>query len=298
MLLLTYKLTRASEWSERLLQNPFIFMSQKCDISVWPIATPSTIILYTVNIKVHFIYQISEVLFDTVCTSDRGIRNYNISNFTPLVIQWLEQVLRENNPSLIEIVISPSTVAYTFLAIMFALCYTFLYIQVWCCQEKSAGISAKIESQNTNFVCERASFEDLIALQLKKVNFCTMNANFKLYYLPKVGGWGEYICTGHPPPIEWGYIHTPFPLDHTLVPPPLPTASLYTTTWEVHNNVRSSSPDPPPPPPRPRFFFSYDIFVHGSKCQFIEGINLNLTHVCVCCDNICIYIHCIGCFCL
>ena len=30
------------------------------------------------------------------------------------------------------------------------------------------------------------------------------------------------------------------------------------------------------------FFFSYDIFVHGSKCQFIDGINLNLTHVCVC----------------
>ena len=28
------------------------------------------------------------------------------------------------------------------------------------------------------------------------------------------------------------------------------------------------------------FFFSYDIFVHGSKCQFIDGINLNLTHVC------------------
>ena len=102
------------------------------------------------------------------------------------------------------------------------------------------------------------------------------------------------------------------------------------------------------------FFFSYDIFVHGSKFQFIDGINLNLTHVqwriqdlwkggagnpnssilrpkigqnrpkkqksaekrggrgrfapppgsatdvCVCVlwDNICIYIHCIGCFCL
>ena len=31
-----------------------------------------------------------------------------------------------------------------------------------------------------------------------------------------------------------------------------------------------------------RIFFSYDIFVHGSKFQFIDGINLNLTHVCVC----------------
>ena len=31
-----------------------------------------------------------------------------------------------------------------------------------------------------------------------------------------------------------------------------------------------------------RNFFSYHIFVHGSKCQFIDGINLNLTHVCVC----------------
>ena len=35
---------------------------------------------------------------------------------------------------------------------------------------------------------------------------------------------------------------------------------------------------------RQRIFFSYDIFVHGSKCQFIDGINLNLTHVCVCCE--------------
>ena len=42
----------------------------------------------------------------------------------------------------------------------------------------------------------------------------------------------------------------------------------------------------PPPPPRCDFFFSYDIFVHGSTFQFIDGINLNLTHVCVCCEII------------
>ena len=35
--------------------------------------------------------------------------------------------------------------------------------------------------------------------------------------------------------------------------------------------------------------FSYDIFVHGSKCQFIDGINLNLTHVCVCCEIIFVF---------
>ena len=35
-----------------------------------------------------------------------------------------------------------------------------------------------------------------------------------------------------------------------------------------------------------RIFFSYDIFVHGSKFLFIDGINLNLTHVCVCCEII------------
>ena len=34
---------------------------------------------------------------------------------------------------------------------------------------------------------------------------------------------------------------------------------------------------------------SYDIFVHGSKFQFIDGINLNLTHVCVCCEIIFIF---------
>ena len=36
-------------------------------------------------------------------------------------------------------------------------------------------------------------------------------------------------------------------------------------------------------------FFSYDIFVHGSKFQFIDGINLNLTHVCVCCKIIFVF---------
>ena len=40
---------------------------------------------------------------------------------------------------------------------------------------------------------------------------------------------------------------------------------------------------------RRRNFFSYDIFVHGSKCQFIDGINLNLTHVCVCCEIIFVF---------
>ena len=39
-----------------------------------------------------------------------------------------------------------------------------------------------------------------------------------------------------------------------------------------------------PGPAGSRHFFSYDIFVHGSKFQFIDGINLNLTHVCVCCE--------------
>ena len=38
-----------------------------------------------------------------------------------------------------------------------------------------------------------------------------------------------------------------------------------------------------------RNFFSYDIFFHGSKCQFIDGINLNLTHVCVCCEIIFVF---------
>ena len=38
-----------------------------------------------------------------------------------------------------------------------------------------------------------------------------------------------------------------------------------------------------------RNFFSYDIFVHGSKFQFIDGINLNLTHVCVCCEIIFVF---------
>ena len=47
------------------------------------------------------------------------------------------------------------------------------------------------------------------------------------------------------------------------------------------NVVPGSNPD--------AIFFSYDIFVHGSKCQFIDGINLNLTHVCVCCEIIFVF---------
>ena len=115
-----------------------------------------------------------------------------MGNITPLVIQWLEQVLRENNPPpLIEIVISPSLVlfilvAYTFLAILLHnVCfilkvYTFLYIK-WCCQEKSTGKTTKIESQN---ICVRASgtsertLEFLIVLQFKNVLFFTINVTF------------------------------------------------------------------------------------------------------------------------
>ena len=40
---------------------------------------------------------------------------------------------------------------------------------------------------------------------------------------------------------------------------------------------------------RAAIFFSYHIFVHDSKCQFIDGINLNLTHVCVCCEIIFVF---------
>ena len=41
---------RASERSEQALQKRIIFMPQKCEISVWPIATPSAIIVNTVYI--------------------------------------------------------------------------------------------------------------------------------------------------------------------------------------------------------------------------------------------------------
>ena len=32
-----------------------------------------------------------------------------------------------------------------------------------------------------------------------------------------------------------------------------------------------------------------NFFVHGSKFQCIDGINLNLTHVCVCCEIIFVF---------
>ena len=42
-------------------------------------------------------------------------------------------------------------------------------------------------------------------------------------------------------------------------------------------------------PPGMRKKNSYDIFVHGSKFLFIDGINLNLTHDCVCCEIIFVF---------
>ena len=55
-------------------------MPQYFDISVWPIATPSAIIVNTIYIileyKVHFIYQISEVLFDMHMQVTERKRNY------------------------------------------------------------------------------------------------------------------------------------------------------------------------------------------------------------------------------
>ena len=64
-----------------------MFMPQKFDISVWPIATPSAIntVYIILQYKVHFIYQISEVLFDNFYAEvTERIRKYNISmgNFT------------------------------------------------------------------------------------------------------------------------------------------------------------------------------------------------------------------------
>ena len=50
-----------------LTPETHIFMPQKCDISVWPIATPSAIIntcLHHTGSITYILYQISEVLID------------------------------------------------------------------------------------------------------------------------------------------------------------------------------------------------------------------------------------------
>ena len=141
-------------------------MPQKFDISVWPIATPSanivnTIIHHSGKYKVHFIYQISEVLFDmhkwlsakeTTCT----IFQWGIS----LISHWWK--LRENNPSLrascpLHLYYCHSP-AILFLAIMLHNVCFILHLSLHKqCQEKNTctGKTAKIESQNT-FVYERA----------------------------------------------------------------------------------------------------------------------------------------------
>ena len=51
MLLLTYYLINTRERAKRAsAPETHIFMPQKCDISVWPIATPSAIIVNTIYI--------------------------------------------------------------------------------------------------------------------------------------------------------------------------------------------------------------------------------------------------------
>ena len=67
------------------------------------------------------------------------------------------------------------------------------------CQEKNTctGKTAKIESQNT-FVCKRAerASERLVFLNsftVKKVNFFTINVNFKVILSSKSGGGGIFV---------------------------------------------------------------------------------------------------------
>ena len=81
-----------------------------------------------------------------------------------------DQVLRENNPSFLEIFMSPSLLLVAYILFLAILLHNyFLYstpsLHKLSCQEKSTGKTAKIESLNT-FVCERA-LEFLIVLQLK-----------------------------------------------------------------------------------------------------------------------------------
>ena len=59
---------------------------------------------------------------------------------------------------------------------------------------------------------------------------------------------------------------------------------------------RRGNEDKTPCPTCPRallpgreIFFPTTFFFHGSKCQFIDGINLNLTHVCVYCEIIFVF---------
>ena len=68
------------------------------------------------------------------------------------------------------------------------------------------------ESQIT-FVCERASLEVLIVLQLNKVNSLQLMSDFKLSYLQKVGVY--YFVQAIPHPKKWG--HPPPPDLHQCV---------------------------------------------------------------------------------
>ena len=108
-----------------------------------------------------------------------------MGNFTPLVIQWLEQVLRENNRSLVEIFMSPSLVllvAYTFLAILLHNVCFILHLSVHGMindvVKKRVLAKSQRSSLRIHLCASEQALEFLIVLQLNKINFFTINVKF------------------------------------------------------------------------------------------------------------------------
>ena len=92
------------------------------------------------------------------------------------------------------------------------------------CQEKNTctGKTTKVESPNTNFVCERAErASDFWSFTVKKVNFFTINVItiLSLSYLQKVGGGGgEYLYRPSPHPKKVGGYIPPPPIPPGFTP--------------------------------------------------------------------------------
>ena len=86
--------------------------------------------------------------------------------------------------------------------IMFALFYTFLYINY---VKKRIHVLAKPQRSSLRIhLCasewsERAIFGVVNSFTVKKVNFFTINVKFKVILIFKKWGGGGNICTGHPP---------------------------------------------------------------------------------------------------
>ena len=131
-------------------------MPQKCDISVWPIATPSDIIVNTVYIilvvLLKYILYIRFQKYCLICTSDWAHKKLQYFNgeFHSLVIgDFCARIIPPWDLHVPFTCIIGRPAILLLAIVLHNVCFILhLYLHKWC-QERNTGKTAKIESQNT-----------------------------------------------------------------------------------------------------------------------------------------------------